>query len=96
MIKLEPLSPQPFTEDKFLEYLRGISQEYPEEFDFEDFIQNRTAFLYAFEGYQYINQFMLEAYNTEIFNGDWREGKEIRKVVITRRLYQISPNSTQA
>ena len=28
--------------------------------------------------------------------GDWRSGKEISKVVITQRIYQISPNSTQA
>ena len=32
----------------------------------------------------------------EYFNGDWRKGKEIRNVVITQRLYQTSPNSTQA
>ena len=31
----------------------------------------------------------------EYFNGDWRSGKEIHKVVITQRLYQTSPNSTQ-
>ena len=28
--------------------------------------------------------------------GNWREGQEIHKVVITQRLYQTSPNSTQA
>ena len=32
----------------------------------------------------------------EYFNGDWRTGQEIQKVVITQRLYQISSNSTQA
>ena len=32
----------------------------------------------------------------EYFYGDWRKGKEIQKVVITQRLYQISSNSTQA
>ena len=32
----------------------------------------------------------------EYFNGDWRKGHEVRKVVITQRLYQTSPNSTQA
>ena len=31
----------------------------------------------------------------EYFNGDWRSGREIYKVVITQRLYQTSPNSTQ-
>ena len=31
----------------------------------------------------------------EYFNGDWRLGQEIHKVVITQRLYQTSPNSTQ-
>ena len=32
----------------------------------------------------------------EYFYGDWRKGKEIQKVVITQRLYQISSNSKQA
>ena len=32
----------------------------------------------------------------EYFNGDWRSGKEFNKVIITQRLYQTSPNSTQA
>ena len=32
----------------------------------------------------------------EFFAGDWRKGKEICNVVITQRLYQTSPNSTQA
>ena len=32
----------------------------------------------------------------EKFYGDWQKGKEIQKVVITQRLYQISSNSTQA
>ena len=31
----------------------------------------------------------------EYFNGDWREGQEIRKVVITQRFYQTSPYSLQ-
>ena len=32
----------------------------------------------------------------EYFRGDWRSGQEIGKIVISQRLYQISPNSTQA
>ena len=32
----------------------------------------------------------------EYFNDNWRYGQPIRKVVISQRLYQISPNSTQA
>ena len=32
----------------------------------------------------------------ESFNGDWRKGQEIQKVVITQRLYQISSNLKQA
>ena len=32
----------------------------------------------------------------EYFSGGWRKGKEIQKVVITQRLYQISSNLTQA
>ena len=32
----------------------------------------------------------------EYFRGDWRSGREISKIVITQRFYQISPYSTQA
>ena len=35
---------------------------------------------------------VIEAY----FDGNWREGQEIHEVVITKRLYQTSPTSTQA
>ena len=42
--------------------------------------------------YQKITPNVIEEY----FNGDWRKGQEIQKVVITQRLYQISSNSTQA
>ena len=32
----------------------------------------------------------------EHFNGNWRLGEEISKVVVTQRFHQTSPNSTQA
>ena len=32
----------------------------------------------------------------EYFHDEWQRGKEIRKVIITQRLYQTSPNSVQA
>ena len=32
----------------------------------------------------------------EYFNGDWRKGQDIQKIVITQRLYQTSADSTQA
>ena len=32
----------------------------------------------------------------EYFYGDWRQGQEISKIVITKRFYQISSSSTQA
>ena len=31
----------------------------------------------------------------DYFIDDWRSGQEIRKVIITQRFYQVSPNSTQ-
>ena len=31
----------------------------------------------------------------EIFDGDWRLGKEIRRIIITLRLYQVSRYETQ-
>ena len=30
------------------------------------------------------------------FYGDWRLGKEIRRIIITRRLYQVSPYETKS
>ena len=39
--------------------------------------------------------FLMEEFE-EYFNGDWREGQGIRKVILTQSLYQISPHSTQA
>ena len=47
-------------------------------------------------------QSMSEAFKMSVdafekyFDGDWRNGQEINKVVITQRLYQTSSNSTQA
>jgi len=32
----------------------------------------------------------------EYFEGDWRKGKEMHKVVITQRFYQTSTNQTKA
>ena len=32
----------------------------------------------------------------EYFYDDWRKGEEIQRIVITQRLYQTSPSSTQA
>ena len=31
----------------------------------------------------------------ETFDGDWRRGKEIRRIIITLRLYQVSRYETQ-
>ena len=30
------------------------------------------------------------------FPDDWRAGKEIQKIIISRRLYQVSPNETKS
>ena len=30
------------------------------------------------------------------FQDDWRAGKEIQKIMISRRLYQVSPNETKS
>ena len=33
---------------------------------------------------------------SEKFTGNWREGQEIKQVVVTKRLYQVSANFSQA
>ena len=32
----------------------------------------------------------------DVFKGDWRQGQEIKYVVVTKRLYQVSANYSQA
>ena len=32
----------------------------------------------------------------EEFTGDWRQGQEIKQVVITKRFYQVSSSSSEA
>ena len=43
----------------------------------------------------YLWRYLLDG-NGWFFDGDWRQGQEISKIVITQRFYQISPSSTQA
>ena len=89
MVKIEPLQlQQPPTKLEFLEYLTQLGYFWVTSADLE----NSSYYLDWFERWesQYLNIF--EKY----FNGDWRKGKEIHKAVITQRLYQTSPDSTQA
>ena len=39
----------------------------------------------------------MEAFDVmaKYFDGDWRQGKEIRKIKITHRYYQVSVNETK-
>ena len=46
--------------------------------------------------YSYLEEYMSRIIFEEYFNGDWRKGHEFHKIVITHRLYQISPIATQA
>ena len=32
----------------------------------------------------------------ENFTGDWRQGQEMKNIVVTKRFYQVSANSSQA
>ena len=102
MVKIEPLEPQLPTKFEFLEYLDDLS--YLSENVSIDYLYDNLYDYY----YGFLNDFLnenLEVYQSrelsrsifeEYFNGDWRLGHQIRKVVITQRLYQISPNSKQA
>ena len=31
----------------------------------------------------------------ETFTGDWRQGQEIKQIIITKRFYQVSSNSSE-
>ena len=89
MVKIEPLEPQLPTKFEFLEYLDDY-------YNLDD-IQNETLNDFLNENLEvYQSRELSRSIFEEYFNGDWRLGHQIRKVVITQRLYQISPNSKQA
>ena len=100
MIKIEPLeAPEPPTKFEFIEFLDqnydwyynwldNASLDYIYDFYYDwildedlEWLQSKKLSLIIFEEY---------------FNGDWRNGHEFHKIVITHRLYQISSTATQA
>ena len=85
MIKIEPVEkPQPPTKFEFLEYLEELGLTEAEFIPFGRFQR------------QELSKRVKKSTFEESFNGNWRKGQEIHKVVITQRLYQTSSNSTQA
>ena len=91
MVKMEPITPpQPPTKPDFLEYYSLY------EYELAD-LESSPDLMEWFEEFQSeelrkrVSLIIFEEY----FNGDWRSGQEVHKVVITQRLYQTSPNSTQ-
>ena len=72
--------------------------------NYGDEIPYSTPTLADFETFPYLllmfKKFQSEELRKNIFHeyfiDDWRSGQEIRKVIITQRFYQVSPNSTQA
>ena len=89
MIKMEVITPPPpSTKLEALEYLK---QEYGFTATLADLETNLLPFLEWFQSEE-----RRKTIFEEYFIGNWRSGQEIHKVVITKRLYQTSPNSTQA
>ena len=84
---MEPITPpQPPTKPEFLEYYSLY------EYELAD-LESSPDLLEWFEEFQ--SEELRKNIFEEYFNGDWRSGQEVHKVVITQRLYQTSPNSTQ-
>ena len=84
MVKMEPITPQS-SKNEVLEYV----EEYYSDYEY----LSESYFLEWFEFIQ--SEELRKSFLEEYFNGDWRLGQEVHKVVITQRLYQTSPNSTQ-
>ena len=97
MVKIEPF-PSP-AKLLFIEYVKqlffdyGYSSEPPTLADLENSDPD-SYLMMRFEKFQ--SEELRKIIFEEYFNGDWRSGQEISKVVITQRLHQISQNSTQA
>ena len=98
LIKIEPpVQAQPDTNFGFLDWLENkyrLTEEELEKYQEEQMLQ----FLSWFEWFKMREMYSNATFDiyAEYFNGDWRKGQEIHKVVITKRLYQISPDLTQA
>ena len=99
MVKIEPLELPQYTKFEFLEYLNYYGW-----LDYYEHENVSMDYLYDYHN-NYLTDDLLDWFQSqqlsriifeEYFNGDWRKGQEIFKVVITQRLYQISQNSTQA
>ena len=108
LIKIEPpvqaLPPTKFEiEIEFLEYLNDTYWSHLTEEELEEYHslykeENPLEYLSFFEWFKMREMYSNATFDlfAEYFNGDWRKGQEIHKVVITKRLYQISPDLTQA
>ena len=97
-VKIEPpVNAQPPTKFEFLEYLK-VNYDFTEKYFKEYQEEALHEFLNEFEWFKMREMYSNATFDifSEYFNGDWRKGQEVHKVVITKRLYQTSPNSTQA
>ena len=106
MIKIEtsePLELPQFTKFELLELIVQRQYDYPLESGALDFLYDYN-YDYLVDKLEWYQAQKVEDYLSkrrdvlfeEYFNGDWRKGHEFHKIVITHRLYQISPNATQA
>ena len=96
MVKIQPLeAPAPPTNLEFLDYYR---------YWYNSFMESASIdYVYSYYN-DYLDEILEEFQSKELsniiieeyLNGDWRQGQEIFKIVITQRFYQISPSSTQA
>ena len=111
MVKIQPLEAEPPTKLDFLEYLDsipdyifdihymfGLSKNYSMGFLYDYLYDDPDLFGWVFgdEFDWFQSKELSMIIFEEIFNGDWRKGEEISKIVITQRFYQVSLNSTQA
>ena len=100
MIKIEPLeAPEPPTKFEFIEFLDqnydwyynwldNASLDYIYDFYYDRILDEHLEWLQS----KKLSLIIFEEY----FNGDWRNGHEFHKIVITHRLYQISSTATKA
>ena len=93
MVTIQPLeAPEAPTKFDCLEYLKKIGWS-------QNYSMDRWMLLsvYVYDDLKECQSKELsKSIFEEFFNGDWRKGQEISKIVITKRFYQISPSSTQA
>ena len=87
MVKIEPaVPPQPPSMEEYIGYLYQNYGPPPANYSLFEFLDG-----FAWYQEQWHQELFKDLFMEQYFFGDWRKGKEMHKVVITQRFYEMLP-----